>query len=239
MTLRALNAGLLLVTLVSLVGVVSYHGAELDAIGRRAWSTLLIRQGILVVATGLVELVWHVTRLGEGVLYPYRFQLYHVAYLLPAVANGVLPLVLLIQHRRARLDCIFPVAALGGITLVTVLGLARGLVTEWQVLLGTTQVLTLIGLAGFLYFCAMAVLGRLQGASRHLVLFVAFLTLFYLLLPIQEEVFRQLGIAGAKEVWTANLVAQVLVNGAQAVVVVAFLRSVRRGSPTPMLVDVS
>lgn len=238
MTLRALNAGLLLVTLLSLVGVVAVHGGGLAAIGRRAWGTLLIRQGVLVLATGMVELVWLVSRVGEGVLYPYRFQLYHVAYLLPAIANGALPMVLVLQLRRGRLDRVLSVSALGGIAVVTAIGFSRGMVKEWEVLLGTTQLLTLIGLAGFLYFCVLAVLGRLEGADRHLVLYIGFLTLFYLLLPIQEEVFQQLGITGARAVWTANLVAQVLVNAAQAVVVLAFLRSLRRGTPVRVLASV-
>ena len=197
---------------------------------RRGWFLLAVFYAVLAVDNVVIEVLRR-TLGGDHAGY---LQLYNQVYLLNSVLSYALPGALLAVLGGSRgLRRVGTVAAV-------VLGIGGAAVVlwrppaDWQALFGITRVLSLLGIAGYLGFVALLVLGRLPAAGRHLGAVVGIRAAFVLLVPVNEAFFdwlersRAAGGVSAEttlsDYWLLLPILQFVATVAQVGVVAHFLR---------------
>lgn len=228
---RLLLAGLLCVLVVR-------RGPALARPARLAWVVLAAFYVVLALDNVLIETLRR-TLGGDHAGY---LQIYNQTYLLNSVLSYALPgalLAVLAATRKFRI-----VAAAAALAL----GLGGALVVVWQPpaswesLFAVTRVLSLLGIAGYLVFVALHVLGKLPAAGRHLGAVVGIRAAFVLLVPVNEAFFAWLersraeGGVGADvtlaDYWLLLQILQLVATLAQVGVVGHFLAArAPRGVP--------
>jgi hypothetical protein len=225
-TLRLLLAALLCVLLLG-------RGRALAAAARHGWLLLAVFYLVLALDNILIEVLRRT--LGPGHAGYLRF--YSQVYLLNSVLSYALPAALLaVLAATPRLRMVSGVAALA-------LGAGGAMVAvgqppeSWEALFNVTRVLSLLGIAGYLAFVGLLVLGRLPAAGRHLGAVVAIRAAFVLLVPVNEAFFdwlergRAAGAVAAEttlaDYWLLLQILQFVATAAQVAVVAHFLVRVR------------
>lgn len=227
--LRLLLAGLLCALLLR-------HGGDLSRPARSAWLLLAAFYVVLALDNILIEALRR--SLGPGHAGYLRF--YNQVYLLNSILSYALPaalLAVLAATPRVRAISGLAALALGAGGAMVALGRPPD---SWESLFNVTRILSLLGIAGYLAFVALHVLGRLPAAGRHLGAVVGIRAGFVLLVPVNEAFFdwlersRAAGGVGADttlaDYWLLLQILQLVATAAQVGVVSHLLR---RGVPDP------
>ncbi|MEN8376033.1 MAG: hypothetical protein ABFS34_11345 [Gemmatimonadota bacterium] len=134
---------------------------------------------------------------------------------------------LLLRGTRVATVAVAALAVAGGLFAI---GLARGAVGDYQVLLDSQRPLDLLSLALFALVVSAYLLGRLPRLGGHLAAYLAIWTAFQMLIPIVEVFYSGLGIEGASAIWTTQYVLMTSRYVAQAVVLILLMRKLGRSS---------
>lgn len=164
-----------------------------------------------------------------------RAAIYNELYLLAGVALAALAallLVVLVQRRWARRAGALLAVVVAGTGLF---GLISGGASDWAAMLGVTRILSFEGIAGYLAFCAIFLLGQMPLVGRWLAAIVITETVFELLIPVPEVFFEAVGRADAAAIWPLLQLMQLAAATAQLVFVWGALRALRRGGPPELL----
>jgi len=237
---RLLRALLVLGLAAALLRLRSGRGALSPPL-RRAWQLYTVYHALLLgLQTLSLETLWLLTFLDPGrtpLWNGIRSSFYDEMYLFFAVAGAALPaLVLLALARRSWLRTTSLVLlVLAG--LATVYFLALGALGDWTTLLNAAGVLGFIRLAGYLAFWTGYLLGDTAPVDRYTLGFQGALTLFFLLVPLQEALFALLGRLEADTIWVVNQSLQVLLTAVQLAIVLRLearvVRAERAGELVP------
>lgn len=221
---RVVLAALLVVLLVR-------YRRYLPGVVAKCWAVILFAVGYAAVngvwietlAIGFADLATDAPR---RLLY---YPVYNAGYLINAALAAMLPaalLALLLKGGvagRAALGAVYA----GG--LLALSGVLRGSHTHWDVLLSTAAPLQILGLAGWLAFFIAYFLGYLPRVDGYLAGFVAVTAVFVMLTPMNEVLFRAVGMSNAGAVWDPVLVMQLGRYLLQIPIVVALMLTLRRG----------
>jgi hypothetical protein len=209
---RASRAGWLVIAGVQCALLMNYGGWELFAVVGRWVDSAPIRE------------------LGK------RF--YYAAYLANGMLDAMLPAALLVLSVRVGWGRKGSMLLACGIAAAGAISIGRGALWDWGILLTATQIISLLGLGGYLAFCALFILKRLSGIDLYLASFMAVAATFNLVLPIQEVIFQSVGREFAAGIWHLNQFLQVVRYGAQFAIVLASIRSVRQEMAPPAVYSV-
>lgn len=220
---RLLLAGLLCAVLLR-------RGGALSRQARAGWLLLAAFYVILALDNLLIEGLRRT--LGGGHAGYLRF--YSQTYLLNSVLSYALPaalLAVLADGRPLRIGAGVAAVALGAGGAMVAVGQPP---ESWAALFNVTRVLSLLGIAGYLAFVGLQVLGRLPAAGRHLGAVVGIRAAFVLLVPVNEAFFdwlersRAAGAVPAEttlaDYWLLLQFLQLVATLAQVAVVAHFLR---------------
>lgn len=153
---------------------------------------------------------------------------YHSLYLAQAAIGACIPVTLLaILPRKAGWRSAARVA-FGVIAVAVAVAVATGALPRWTTLLAWTRVIYYLAIGAHVLFWALLALGALHPVGRHLAAFVAFETMFTMLVPVQEAFFAVLGHEPSERIWHVNQILQVAAALGQTAVIVLWLRA---GSP--------
>lgn len=229
--LRALTVAARVALAVALVLLVRRGGEGLASVSRRAWVTLCVAYVILAFDNTILEILavlhWRGGLAGVDTV---RMAVYHITYLLHAVLAAALPALLLAIYHPAASALVRILAVLPAVAVAAV-SVALGALTEWDVLLASSRVLSFLSILSFLAFWTFVLLGWTRRVDAYLAGFVAVETLFEVLLPIQEIFFQLLGPEQASEMWHLSQFLQFATASAQLAVVLALTTALTSGRP--------
>lgn len=233
LVLRGLTLLSRLVLAAALVELWVRSGRALPTASRRVWGTAAVVCVLLALDNGMIEALIHLrASLSESAfLSVYYHEIYSATYLFNRLLVTLFPFALLSLVDRSwpgRLT--LPLAALV-MSVVVVFAMRGGVLSEWAALMAWNQVLTFVGILGYITFCVLSLLGRLPHVAVHLLVFVAIRAVFEVLLPIQEVIFRDLGRDASSQVWHVFQFLQFMTAAGQLAVVVALRRTLVSGRP--------
>ncbi|HEX7051529.1 MAG TPA: hypothetical protein VF188_15085 [Longimicrobiales bacterium] len=195
---------------------------------RRSWIIIACTYSAFTIDFLLGEMLSLLYNHGHRQAYESIRPTYNLAFVLSAVLDAALPAVLLavpLAAGRGRYLSLFVVVA---IVCASVWGVEAGALRDWNILLTATQVISFLGIAAYLLFCALVVLGRLPAAGVHLAGFVAVAALFNVLLPVQEAIFQLVGRNAAAEIWHLNQFLQFARMAAQLTIVLLLVNTLAK-----------
>lgn len=164
-----------------------------------------------------------------------RGAIYNEAYLLAGMAFAVLPaLLLLVLVQRPwvrRAGALLAVVAVG----TGAYGLVSGGASTWTSMLSVTRLLSFEGIAGYLTFCAIFLLGQMPLVDRWLASVVVTETVFELLIPVPEVFFQAVGRSDAAAIWPLLQLMQLAAAAVQLAFAWWALRALRHGGPPELL----
>lgn len=205
--------------------------AELPPPSRWGWMLAAVIFATITFDNVLIEALGVVRRsliTDDWFVAVYR-RIYFCAYLLNRVLVTLFPFWLIAffsgPGTRRRL---LPGAA-GVVGLLVALALWNGALTDWAELMTWNQRLSILGIPGYLGFCALVVLGELSSVDRYLFAFVVVRAAFEVLIPVQEAFFHDLGLEAASRVWHVFQFLQLAATGAQVVIVLKAWQTLVRG----------
>ena len=206
------------------------RGARLAAAATgRPWRWLTLLYGIIAVNLALLELRSAYLPFADGSALAFLFDpsVYHALYLLQTVVGASIPVVLLaLLPRDPRWQRVSRVV-FGMVVAIAIGAVAAGALTSWGVLLASTSVIYFVASGAHLAFWALLALGALERVGKHFAWFVAFETVFTLVMPVQEAFFRVVGSENAERIWFLNQLLQAVTAIAQMAVVWSLLRAQR------------
>lgn len=220
-----------LVLAVLLVVLLVRYRRYLPAAVAKCWAVILF-----AVAYAAANGVWlEVLAVGFSDLAPdaprrlVYYPIYHAGYLINAALAALVPAALLALLLKGG---VAGWAALGAVYaggLLALSGVVRGSHRHWDVLLSTSAPLEILGLAGWLAFFIAYFLGYLPRVDGYLAGFVGVTAVFVMLTPMNDVLFRVVGWARAEDVFDPLLAMQFGRYAVQILIVLALLRTLRRG----------
>lgn len=222
--------GWLLLTCVLWYAVV-VKGQGMARATRDAWFVLVSMHIIVAAGAALIEGVWALkAALPGSPLLRLGQKLYNPIYLLNASVEAAVPcllVALLVDQRGRRRIAVFVAGAVISLSWAMI---ARGALDDWSALMVSTQVLSFVGIAGYLTFWGGVLLGYLMRTDEYLLGIMAVLALFHVLLPIQTAFFEFVGHGAILRIWPVHQVLQLLLVLAELAISVAFARQRARAT---------
>jgi hypothetical protein len=203
-----------------------------------AWTALLFEAVALLPPNAYLEALALAARLqpeqAAGFM-ALRDQSYPPLYLFLSCLGALVPataLAVLARTRAARVAGV----GLGAGALLLGVGLAvGGAPADWQFLVNLNRLLSGLRGVAYLAFWIALVLGRLHPVDPFLLVFMAVMTSFSLLLPLQETVFTFFELGAGQVYWGVNQSLQVVHFTILVLVCLILAGKLRRGSPPDLL----
>jgi hypothetical protein len=236
--LRALTlvARLTFAAMAILVARRTRHGAPKPL--HVAWSLVAGVFALVAASTFLLEslaLAATVSPGHAGWLDAVRVAIYNELYLLVGMALAGLAALLLVtlvqQPWARRAGAVLAVVVVG----TAAYGFAGGGASDWAAMLSVTRILSFEGIAGYLTFCAIFLLGQMPLVDRWLAAIIITETVFELLIPVPEVFFQAVGQADAAAIWPLLQLMQLAAAAVQVAFVWGAYRALRRGGPSELL----
>lgn len=221
-----LTAGVLLVT--GLFARTALFRRAAASTSEVAWRLVTGVQCVLLLNSGLAELLTVARPWLTPVIRAFSRRFYYAAYLTNGILDALLPAVLLVLSLRAGWGRKGSVLLVLWVASAGLVAIGNGALRDWGALMAATQVISLLGIGGYLAFCALFILKRLPGVDPYLAGLVGVTAIFHLVLPIQEAVFQSIGKDLAARIWHLNQVLQVARLSTQFIIVLACIKSARQ-----------
>lgn len=204
-----------------------------------AWNVVAVEVVLVLMAALYLEGL-HVAVLLDSAwsasLDDLRSRSYSPLYLLFSTLGALVPCAVLAVLARTR-GTRWVGISLCALTLLLGGGMAvAGAPADWQAFVNLNRLLTFLRIGAYLTFWVFLAVGRIHPVDPYLPAFMAVMTSFSLLLPLQETVFGVFALGEGQVFWTVNQLLQAVHHTVLALICLLLARRLGSGDPPDLLV---